>query len=195
MSQLGCRRVALPFLFMVSRAVLTPLAPCRSYSPMPVGDGSPKQKERFSRAWVIAAASAANFTYEIVADDERGVDMTVHSHEHTLDFQLKATSNPELQEGCLVHDLDIRTYNLLRSITRSGYGVLALIVVGSETDQWHSMDDAGTKLAHSAYYLPLFGLPETANEATVRLKVPISNLLTSTAMQTLMDAQAARWAS
>ncbi|MBB3041372.1 DUF4365 domain-containing protein [Nocardioides soli] len=162
---------------------------------MPVGDGSPKQKERFSRAWVIAAASAADFTYEIVADDERGVDMTVHSHEHTLDFQLKATSNPEVQEDCLIHDLDIRTYNLLRSVTRSGYGVLALIVVGPDTGTWHSMNDSGTKLAHSAYYLPLFGLPETTNEATVRLKVPTSNLLTSAAMQALMDAQAARWAS
>ena len=98
-----------------------------------MGDGSPKQKERFSRAWVIAAASAADFTYEIVVDDERGVDMTVHSHEHTIDFQLKATSSPEVQDGCLVHDLDVRTYNLLRSEQRSGYGVLAVIVIGTDT--------------------------------------------------------------
>jgi len=162
---------------------------------MIVGDGSPKQKERFSRAWVIAAAAAADFTYEIVADDERGVDMTVHSHEHTIDFQLKATSVPEIQDGCLVHDLDVRTYDLLRSKQRSGYGVLALVVVGPDTSAWHVMDDERTKLDRSAYYLPLFGMPATANEATVRLKVPVSNRLTPTAMQRLMDAQAARWAS
>lgn len=164
------------------------------YSPIVV-DGSPKQKERFSRAWVVAAAAAANFTYEIVADDERGVDMTVHSNEHTLDFQLKATSNPDVQGGCLVHNLDVRTYNLLRSQQRSGYGVLAVIVVADDTADWHVMNHDGTSLTRSAYYLPLFGMPSTSNAATIRLKVPMSNLLTPGAMQAMMDTQAARWAS
>lgn len=163
------------------------------YSPIVV-TGAPKQKERFSRAWVVAAASAADFTYEIVADDERGVDMTVHSHDHTLDFQLKATSRPEVQDECLVHDLDVRTYNLLRSRQRSGYGVLALIVVADDTAEWHVMDHAGTSLTKSAYYLPLFGMPSTSNASTIRLKVPMANLLTPGAMRMLMDAQAARWA-
>lgn len=165
---------------------------CR-YSPIVVS-AAPKQKERFSRAWVIAAAAAADFTYEIVADDERGVDMTVHSHDHTLDFQLKATSRPEVQDECLVHDLDVRTYNLLRSQQRSGYGVLALIVVADDAAAWHVMDHDGTSLTRSAYYLPLFGMPPTSNAATVRLKVPMANLLTPGAMRALMDAQAARWA-
>lgn len=171
-----------------------PVGAAGGYSPTVV-DGSPKQKERFSRAWVVAAAAAANFTYEIVADDERGVDMTVHSHEHTLDFQLKATSNPDVQDGCLVHDLDVRTYNLLRSEQRSGYGVLAVIVVADDTAAWHVMSHDGTSLTRSAYYLPLFGMPSTSNAATIRLKVPMSNLLTPDAMQSMMDAQAARWAS
>lgn len=178
---------------VVSSAMLHAAASPRRYGPGVV-DGKTKQKERFSRAWVIAAAAAADFTYEIVADDQRGVDMTVHSLEHTLDFQLKATSNPEFQDDCVVHDLDIRTYNLLRSQQRSGYGVLALIVVGDDTAAWQVMDHDGTSLARSAYYLPLFGMPSTANEATIRLKVPLDNLLTAGAMQTLMAAQAARWA-
>lgn len=160
-----------------------------------MGDGSPKQKERFSRAWVIAAASAADFTYEIVADDERGVDMTVHSQEQTLDFQLKATSNPEVQGNFLVHDLDVRTYDLLRSKQRAGYGVLALVVVGEDTTSWHTMDTTSTSLTRSAYYLPLYGLPPTPNEATIRLKVPMGNQLTADAMRDLMSMQAARWAS
>lgn len=173
--------------------MVRPLA--RRYSRVIMEDGSPKQKERFSRAWVIAAAAAADFTYEIVADDERGVDMTVHSQEHTIDLQLKATSRPEVQDDYLVHDLDVRTYNLLRSERRSGYGVLAVIVVGTDTATWHVMNDARTSLTRSAYYLPLLGLPATSNEATIRLKVPMSNLLTAQAMKHLMDAQAARWAS
>jgi len=165
------------------------------YSGVIMADGSPKQKERFSRAWVIAAASAADFTYQIVADDERGVDMTVHSGEHTIDFQLKATSSPEVNDGCLVHDLDVRTYNLLRSEQRSGYGVLAVIIVGADTATWQVMNEAGTSLTRAAYYLPLIGMPPTPNEATIRLKLPLSNLLTATAMRELMGAEMARWTS
>lgn len=166
----------------------------RRYSRGTMGDGSPKQKEWFSRAWVIAAAAAADFTYAIVADDERGVDMTVHSSEHTIDFQLKATSTPEVRDGYLVHDLDLRTYNLLRSKDRSCLGVLAVIVVGTDTANWHVMDDSGTSLTRSAYYLPLLGLPPTSNVATIRLRVPLANLLTAEAMRNLMRTQAARWA-
>lgn len=167
----------------------------RRYSHAVMGDGSPKQKERFSRTWIIAAAASADFTYEIVADDERGVDMTVHFGEHTIDFQLKATSSPQVQEGCLIHDLDVRTYDLLRSEQRSGYGVLAVMVVGADTATWLVMDDAGTSLVRSAYYLPILGMPATPNQATIRLKVPMTNLLTAGAMRTLMEAQAARWTS
>ncbi|WP_052460536.1 DUF4365 domain-containing protein [Microbacterium gorillae] len=158
-----------------------------------MADGASKQKERFSRAWIIAAAASADFTYEIVADDERGVDMTVHSSQHTLDFQLKATSNPELRNGHLIHDLDVRTYNLLRSTTRSAHGVLALIVLGPDTTTWHVPDHDATTLAKCAYYLSLTGMPATANAATVRLEVPVANLLTADAMRSLMSTEAARW--
>ncbi len=73
--------------------------------------------------------------------------------------------------------------------------MLALIVVGPDTADWHVMSHTGTTLTRSAYYLPLLGLPATMNESKVRLKVPLTNLLTAVAMKHLMDAQAARWAS
>lgn len=158
-----------------------------------MADGASKQKEWFSRAWIVAAAASANFTYQIVADDERGVDMTVHGGGHTLDFQLKATSNPDLQDGYLIHDLDVRTYNLLRSPTRSAHGVLALVVLGPDATNWHVPDHESTRLAKCAYYLPLIGMPSTTNVATVRLRVPVANLLTADAMQSLMNSEAARW--
>ena len=67
--------------------------------------------------------------------------------------------------------------------------------MGDDTTTWHTMDASGTSLTRSAYYLPLYGLPSTTNAATIRLKVPMSNLLTADAMRTLMALQAARWAS
>lgn len=160
-----------------------------------MGDASPGQKERFSRAWVIAAASAADYTYSIVLDDNRGVDMTVSSDSHAIDFQLKATSRPRVISGCLIHDLDVRTYDLLRSKNRSAGTALSLVVVGGDTSSWHDMDDSKTTLACAAYYLPLMGMPESANKQTVRLRVPLSNLLTPGAMRDLMEKEAARWST
>lgn len=158
-----------------------------------MGDGTTKQKEWFSRAGVIAAAASAGFSYAVVTDDDHGVDMTVHGGEHVIDFQLKSTSSPTVQNGFLLHDLDVRTYNLLSSTTRAGYGVLALVVVGGETDTWIQFNDDAILLRQTPYFLPLYGMPPTSNRATIRLKVPMSNLLTTEAMKDLMAAQAARW--
>ncbi len=52
-----------------------------------------------------------------------------------------------------------------------------------------------TVICEEPYYLPLIGMASTSNEATIRLQVPMGNLLTADAMRHLMDAQAARWAS
>jgi len=160
-----------------------------------MGGLSEQQKERYSRAWIVAAASGADYRYDILMDDQDGVDMTVRDRRQLLDFQLKATSHPVVHDGHLIHDLDVRTYDLLRDPQRSGMGVLALVVVDEDPTDWLEMDSDSTLLARCAYYLPLLGLPDTQNTATVRLKVPVANLLTIDAMKRLMGQAAARWAS
>jgi hypothetical protein len=154
-----------------------------------------QQKERFSRAWIVAAAAGADYTYDVIMDDLHGVDMTVHDGRRVLDFQLKATSHPIVKDDHLIHDLDVRTYDLLRDPERTGYGILALVVVHDDPLLWLDMDGAATRLARSAYYLPMAGLPAKANAATVRLRIPLSNLLTIEAMKSLMSLAAARWGS
>jgi|SRR5680860_276695 len=160
-----------------------------------MGGLAEQQKERFSRAWIVAAAAGADYAYTVVMDDLHGVDMTVSDQRWVLDFQLKATSHPNIKGNHLVHDLDMRTYDLLRAPERAGYGVLALIVVHQDPTQWLDMDASGTRLARSAYYLPMAGLPAKENTAKVRLQIPLSNLLTIDAMKLLMNMAAARWAS
>lgn len=86
-------------------------------------------------------------------------------------------------------------YNRLRTTNRSGLGVLVLVVVDDDRDQWLAFDADGTHLKWTAYYLCLHGAPSVPNEAKVRLKVPKANLLTIKAMKTLMASSAARWAS
>jgi hypothetical protein len=151
--------------------------------------------ERYSRAWVVAAAAAADFTYTILSDDVHGVDMTVRGDHHSIDFQLKSTAKPDDKGDHLVFDLDVRTYDLLRQSQRTGLGVLALIVVDGDCDEWLAFDEGGTRLKWTAYYLSLHGQPPVPNTATVRLAVPKANLLTMSGMKALMAESAARWAS
>jgi hypothetical protein len=160
-----------------------------------VGGTPEQQKERYSRAWVVAAAAGADYTYTILPDDVHGVDMTVRHDLHSIDFQLKSTASPIDQDGHIAFDLDVTTYDLLRQTQRSGLGVLALIVVDDDREQWLAFDADGTHLKWTAYYLSLHGKPQVANTATVRLKVPKSNLLTIDGMKALMAEAAARWAS
>lgn len=149
--------------------------------------------ERYSRSWVVAAASGADFTYNIVSDDVRGVDMTVESDFHTLDLQLKSTSHAVIDGGDLIHDLDVRTYDLLRDPQRSGYAVLVLVVVDDDRKKWIDLDHEQTRLVKAAYYFEMQSQPATTNSSTVRLRVPRSNLLTIDAMKRLMAKSAARW--
>lgn len=162
---------------------------------MLVGGLSEQQKERFSRAFLVAAASGADFAYDFPMDDRSGVDMTVQDHRYVLDFQLKATAVPKAHGDNLVFDLDVRTFNLLASTDRAGYGVLALVVINETPSNWVRMCDQSTTLAHCAYYLPLTGMEQTDNTATVRLTIPRANRLTPEAMKTLMSQARARWSA
>jgi hypothetical protein len=153
------------------------------------------QKERFGRAFVIAAACGAeeDFTCAVFADDLEGVDATVSQRGITVDFQLKSTSVPKGRGTDLLFDLDVRTYDLLRGPVRSGLGVLALVVLHEETESWLTMTEASSTLNHCAYYLVLHGMPPTANTSKIRLTVPRANILNQEAMRELMRASRGRF--
>lgn len=151
--------------------------------------------ERYSRAWVVAAAAGADYSYTILPDDVHGVDMTVRHDFHSIDFQLKSTAVPNDKGDHIAFDLDVSTYDLLRQPQRSGLGALALIVVDDDRDEWLVFDKGGTRLKWAAYYLSLCDEPPVLNKSTVRLKIPKANLLTIDGMKALMAESAARWAS
>jgi hypothetical protein len=154
------------------------------------------QKERYSRAFIVAAAASASeeFTYAMYPDDIEGVDMTIRHKGVSLDFQLKATAHPEERNGYLFFDLDVPTYAKLADDVRGGLAVLGLVVVHPETTQWVRMGEKETTLAHCAYYLILTGMPNTKNSSKIRLRIPTTNVLTPDAMATLMSKARARLA-
>ncbi len=102
---------------------------------------------------------------------------------------------PKTTEDDIQFDLDVRTYNLLASTDRAGLGILAVIVVHEAPSSWVDMCDETTTLTHCAYYLPLTGMPETSNTATVAPNHPRTDTLTPDAMRALMDVARARWSA
>jgi len=149
--------------------------------------------ERYSRAWVVAAAAGADFTYSVFGDDVYSVDMTVRDDLDAIDFQVKSTTVPIEQDDEIAFDLDITAYDRLRKVNRAGLGVLVLVVVDQDREGWLTFDGEGTHLKWAAYYLCLLGAPDVPNTSTVRLRVPKANLLTIEAMKSLMAQSAARW--
>lgn len=160
--------------------------------PMSASRYAQQRKEWFSRAFLIAAASVAGFRVSWTggSEDVDGVDATVRDGGVTVDFQLKATSSPNLRNGCLLFDLDVPTYNKLRGI-RSSPAYLLVATLPKTVSEWLELTDKEATLRHRSYWLKLSNMPITGNKARIRLSVPEANMLTAKSIQEIMqDARA-----
>ncbi|MCX5535107.1 DUF4365 domain-containing protein [Streptomyces sp. NBC_00006] len=106
------------------------------------GEATSWQKEQISRAYVHALASQGGYTIGEWNVDKDGVDVTLRDSGLMVDFQLKCTQSPRSIRGGYSFDLDIETYDKLRSTERSAPGHLVLLVVPPNLDLWvtHHVD-------------------------------------------------------
>jgi hypothetical protein len=155
-----------------------------------------QQKEWFSRAFLMAVSAAAGFTVQPQQDDIHGVDVVVRNEGISVDFQLKATAVPEYgvrsEDGadCLKFDLDVPTYDKLRGThqaPRTAPGYIMVAVLPPKKVDWLAHRDGHMRLHRTAYWLGLTGMPETTNTTKVRLYLPLSNVVTASALQEIMQ--------
>jgi len=133
----------------------------------------------------MAVAASAGYPTQLVQDDRDGVDATVRDGGITVDIQLKATSVPDMDEEFLRFDLDVKTYNKLRT-DRSSPGYLLVAVLPPQRTSWLGIRKDHIRLNRAAYYLEITGMPGTGNSATIRLNIPLSNKLTEAALKSIM---------
>jgi hypothetical protein len=150
-----------------------------------VGDLTQQQKEWFSRAFVTAVSAAAGYTVEFRLNDVDGVDATIYDGGVSVDLQLKATSSPTKTDEFVSHDLDVRTYDLLRGV-RSSPGYLAVVVLPKQLSRWLHHTRERLLLRHCGYWLDLSGLPSTTNTSTVRIHLPLENTLSVPHLREIM---------
>lgn len=158
-----------------------------------VGDLTDKQKEWFSRSFLVSVAAAAKFPVELMLNDVDGVDATVRDRGVTTDWQLKGTSSPEFSadKQTLFFDLEVRTYNLFIG-DRNSSAYLGVVVIPEDDTQWVTVSERELRLRHCGYWQKITGLPATKNTTKIRIHLPVTQRLTIQGIHAIMLAERER---
>lgn len=109
-----------------------------------------------------------------------------------LDYQAKATTNWELNDGFIVYDLEAKTYNDLAQRTSAESSViLILLCLPKEREQWHSASCVETVLRNGCYWHTITG-ESTDNVTTKRIYIPSEQLLTPATLNQLLALERQR---
>ena len=149
------------------------------------------RKERLSLAYVHALAARAGFVTAVPELDRDSVDLRVMAGGHfrpALDLQLKATTTlAEPQSGTLHFRLPVKNYNDLCVETQTPR-LLVLLELPEDEERWMTVTDEELILRRRAYWLSLQRqADESANRATVTVRIPTGNVLDVDVLRTLME--------
>ena len=159
-------------------------------------------QESLCVAHIYALAGMAGLNYAIRYIFDYGVDgqfspVTIRDGRRVnsgfpLDFQAKATINWELRNGCIVYDLEAKTYNDIVSRTEAETTlILILLCLPKEQVNWHVAEEVATTLRNCCYWHSFTGEP-TENTGTKRILIPVENRLTPGVLNNLLGLERAR---
>ena len=154
--------------------------------------------ESLSRAYVRAIAGRAGLNLAI-REYDYGVDgsfdeVVVRQNRRvesgfSLSFQLKASTQWQLDSTQVIYDLEVKTYNdliLRRSIRAATPCILILLALPADSAQWLICEESELRLQGTCYWEYLSGIP-SENRASVRIRIPRSQRLTPESLLTLME--------
>ena len=146
--------------------------------------------ESLSRAYVRAIAGRAGLNLAI-REYDYGVDgsfdeVVVRQNRRvesgfSLSFQLKASTQWQLNDTQVVYDLEVKTYNdliLRRSMRTATPCILILLALPSDSMQWLICEETQLRLQGTCYWEYLSGSP-SENRQSVRIRIPRSQRLTA----------------
>ncbi|WP_411079525.1 DUF4365 domain-containing protein [Streptomyces sp. cmx-18-6] len=151
------------------------------------GEATSWQKEQISRAYVHALASQGGYTVGEWNVDKDGVDVTLRHRGLMVDFQLKCTQSPRVVRGGYSFDLDVKTYDKLRSTERSAPGHLVLLVVPPNLELWVTQNSDSVVLACHGYWACLHGRDSVASRATTAISLPEEQQLSVESMRGMFN--------
>lgn len=159
---------------------------------------TPHCKESLSRAYVTAVVGRARHKLNWNSEFDYGVDGYVRiielrgaRHYETglgFDFQSKTTTKWSLQGTEIVYDLEVDAYNDL--VGRAGNGglpfLLILLCIPQDETAWLDVSADKLILQKCAYWFQLDGVL-TNNVATRRVRIPVANVFTPTALTGILE--------
>jgi hypothetical protein len=155
------------------------------------------QLDELATAYVQALAAGAGATIAVSRRDY-GVDGTLKhivkvegnryvESGYPVDFQLKGTTTAELDAKEVNYDLNVRNYDLI--VTRDELATpyyLFLVCFGKDGERWMTHDKQSLALNASAYWWVNRASP-SLNRSSVRVKIPLANVLTTAAIDVMLD--------
>lgn len=146
-----------------------------------------------SHIYALAGVAGVNYTVDRYdyGVDGRFIPVTVRGNRRVnsgfpLDFQAKATVDWERRNGCIVYDLEAKTYNDIATRTPAETTlILILLCLPKDPAQWHLAEEDATTLRNCCYWHSFTGEP-TDNENTKRIYIPAENRLTPVVLNELL---------
>jgi len=164
--------------------------------------------DELATAYVQAVAAYAGATIAVSRADY-GIDGTLHHivrapkekspgykfipEGFPVEFQLKGTTVAILRKDHVMYDLNVRSYNLI--VGRSAVATplfLFLVCFGSNEDEWIEFRKEQLVLKASGFWWRQSAAP-TRNSSTVRIEIPTSSRLTSTAIRDMVKTSKERF--
>jgi Domain of unknown function (DUF4365) len=153
------------------------------------------RQEALSRAYVHAVAALAG-VLSSRPDPDYGIDLSlravdIHDRRHTdssvqIDLQLKSTTRANVSATAVTYDLEVDTYNYLRSASAGCPRILVVYIMPEDEGEWLSQSPEELSLRHCAYWLSLEGAPATTAISSIRLSLPLTNVFSVDAVRALL---------
>jgi hypothetical protein len=157
--------------------------------------------DELATAYVQAIAAAGSATIAVSRD--YGVDGTLKhivkvkdrfiESGFPVEFQLKGTASAAFDNAYVNCDLKVRNYDLV--VTRAPFATpiyLFLVCFGPDADSWMRQERDQLVLRARGFWWSQTGAP-TDNSSTVRIRIPISNRLTSSAIEDMLVSSKERF--
>jgi hypothetical protein len=154
--------------------------------------------EALSRAYVRAIAGRTGLNLAI-REYDYGVDgsfdeVVMRQNRRvesgfSLSFQLKASTQWQLDSTNVIYDLEAKTYNDLvfrHSLKTATPCILILLALPNDSEQWLICEETQLRLQGTCYWEYLSG-SLSENRSSVRIRIPRSQRLTPESLLTLMQ--------
>ncbi len=153
------------------------------------------RQEAISRAYVQAVAARCGLGCSL-HDFDYGIDLTLNDIRRRgrrymasgfkLDIQAKSTTGSARTDTEVLYDMEVKSYDDLRSPQLGCPRILVLLVLPEDEAQWTGQTEEHLLLRHCAYWLSLRDQGPSRNQRTVRVAIPRTNVFSVEALHELM---------